>query len=431
MPLDPNIILAGLRNQGNGDEWLSAMQAGQHMAAQRLQLQEAQAERDRQAALDRALAQNPGNREAALAQLRGAGHGRAAQAQEMQWGKFDLEQAKLKKEEQKATLEAELASAETRSRLAFTAINAFNQGDVNEAQRVWTGAGMPGGFDIAVAKSEFNKGIAAKDQLTQLLEREKFEAGKKERNEAPLSSVAKLNADLKAGRITQDQFQEAYKDATTKGPMVQVGFSQPFEVTDPNSGKPVLVQQDKQGNLRPVAGYAPKDGGERPLTESQGNATAFLNRAMQAEKTYAPKSNYVPSELENLAFGVTGGNRALSSDAQTVLNAQREFVSGVLRKESGAAISDQEWKNYGGMYFPRAGDSPDVIRQKAEQRKTAMEALKIQAGPGVRQLERVKSEQPAGRPTYTLAQVREVAKKNGISETEVINRIKAKGGTVK
>lgn len=403
MQLDPSIILAGLRNQG-GDEILQGMQIGQQMGARRQQMQMQQMEYDQKKRMLKdeedtrnayRMSTNPQTGEidqsAFLTNLGRLGQGQLAEKYKTQWIEQKTKQTKEKAESQKAEIELKRAQAEEVSRRAFSAIQAFNQGDVRTAQDIWTESGMPGGFDIQLAHKEFNKGISTKDQMEAIMKQQGWAREDKKTAETPLTDIAKLNADLKAGRISQQERDAAIKKATTHGALVNVGYSQPFEVADP-SGKTVLVQQDKQGNIRPVQGYIPKEGQERPLTEAQGNAVAFLNRSQEALKAYEPASKYVPAEWEASAFGVTGGNRLLSNRAQQVLNAQREFVSGVLRKESGAAISADEWKNYGAMYFPRAGDSKEVIKQKENQRKRILESMAVQAGPGVKQLERKQSE---------------------------------------
>lgn len=151
---------------------------------------------------------------------------------------------------------------------------------------------------------------------------------------------------------------------------------------------PVL---DAQGN--PIASPAAN------LTGEQSNAVAFGARATDAQ-----------SQLRNLeAGGVTSGNRlrqaaggvpviggALASAAnalptalggasdqqQQYEQAQRNFVSAVLRKESGAAISNEEYANEAQKYFPQPGDTDVTIEQKARARDLAIEGLKAQAGPG-------------------------------------------------
>jgi hypothetical protein len=79
-----------------------------------------------------------------------------------------------------------------------------------------------------------------------------------------------------------------------------------------------------------------------------------------------------------------------SEQQQQTDQARRNFISAVLRKESGAAIPPDEYTNEEKKYFPQAGDGPKVIQQKQEARKLAIEALKAQAGPsGVRQINQI------------------------------------------
>ena len=60
----------------------------------------------------------------------------------------------------------------------------------------------------------------------------------------------------------------------------------------------------------------------------------------------------------------------------------KEFLAAVLRKESGGAITQDEWGSYGPMYIPAPGDGPDQITRKRAARDRAMAALKATAGPG-------------------------------------------------
>jgi hypothetical protein len=91
---------------------------------------------------------------------------------------------------------------------------------------------------------------------------------------------------------------------------------------------------------------------------------------------------------------IAGGT---SPEQQQVEQARRNFVSAVLRKESGAAIGVDEYKNEERKYFPQAGDTDKVIQQKQEARKLAIEALKAQAGPsGVRQINQITSQTQSG-----------------------------------
>jgi hypothetical protein len=142
--------------------------------------------------------------------------------------------------------------------------------------------------------------------------------------------------------------------------------------------------------------------GGKGLTEAQGNATAYGMRMIDSNKIVnqlADKGVNTPAVATGLsnvpviggALGSTvnmlpsalGGQ---SSEQQSLLQAKRNFITAVLRKESGASISPSEFKTEEQKYFAQLGDSPEVIKQKANARELAIKAMKIQAGPGARNI---------------------------------------------
>lgn len=68
----------------------------------------------------------------------------------------------------------------------------------------------------------------------------------------------------------------------------------------------------------------------------------------------------------------------------TTVNREREFLAPLLRKDSGAAISQGEWKTTGEVYFPRPGDTKQSIEQKAQSRVVAMMAMNPHASSEIR-----------------------------------------------
>jgi hypothetical protein len=172
----------------------------------------------------------------------------------------------------------------------------------------------------------------------------------------------------------------------------------------------------RTGQARPVMGQGgqPLIGGGKPLTETQSNAVAFGMRAVE--------SNKIATDLENKGVTNTGVIRTviggavsgtpiigekLEQNVRSTFNvlpefaggpspeqqqndqARRNFISAVLRKESGAAISPTEYVNEERKYFPQLGDSKKVIKQKQEARNLAIQALEAQAGSsGKRMIER-------------------------------------------
>lgn len=135
----------------------------------------------------------------------------------------------------------------------------------------------------------------------------------------------------------------------------------------------------------------------KPLNESQSNAATYADRMIEADAILSKLGN-VQTDVEQAAKGALPlvGNFLTSSDFQKANQAQRNFVNAVLRKESGAAIPKEEFENARKQYFPQPGDSPEVIAQKEQNRKTAIDGISRAAGSNY------KPKQPVA-PTSTNA----------------------------
>jgi hypothetical protein len=140
-----------------------------------------------------------------------------------------------------------------------------------------------------------------------------------------------------------------------------------------------------------LAGKIPQVAGEEKLNESQSNATAFGMRAKEANSIIndlSAKGTDMAAIGADVPYGVGGIiNAATASPAQQqVQQAKSNFITAVLRKESGAAIGADEYERENQKYFPQVGDSEAVKSQKKTARETAVKALVIQAGPGGKQI---------------------------------------------
>jgi hypothetical protein len=125
-------------------------------------------------------------------------------------------------------------------------------------------------------------------------------------------------------------------------------------------------------------------------TEGQGKAATFADRMAQAHEIINQNENInsgwsgaagaaVSSALGGRAPAVAN---AVSSEArQKVEQAQRNFINSVLRRESGAVISSDEFANARQQYFPQPGDTPEVIAQKRQNRESSIQGLFREAGP--------------------------------------------------
>ena len=114
-------------------------------------------------------------------------------------------------------------------------------------------------------------------------------------------------------------------------------------------------------------------------------AGAFTNRMLEATATFenVTAGGYDPANIRDFAASslpLALRASALSDSGQQYLAAKLNFITAVLRKESGAAISDTEFKNEDLKYFPQPGESAATIEQKRIARKTAVESMKAQSG---------------------------------------------------
>lgn len=182
-------------------------------------------------------------------------------------------------------------------------------------------------------------------------------------------------------------------------------MTKPFEVTGPD-GQPILVQQDRQGNLSPVQGFGPKVGSSKPLNDSQAKALGFGSRMQEADKALAAleaKGTTQPSIAKRIVGDTpylgAAANMMSTPDEQSVEQVQRDFVNAVLRRESGAAISESEFANARKQYFPQQGDSKEVRAVKAKNRLLSTQGVMAEVPVG----QRTSLSQPAGAPSASPA----------------------------
>lgn len=125
------------------------------------------------------------------------------------------------------------------------------------------------------------------------------------------------------------------------------------------------------------------------LTAAQQTALLYGQRTYQSGKILDTLDDQIADKgfLESIvqkgqemAVGGTITNQFVSSDFQKYDQAKRDFVNATLRRESGAVISPQEFDNAEKQYFPRPGDSEEVVSQKKANRELVSKALLKSAG---------------------------------------------------
>lgn len=120
-------------------------------------------------------------------------------------------------------------------------------------------------------------------------------------------------------------------------------------------------------------------------TEVQAKDEKFANKMENAEKNLKG----LDDQYTGIAGGVMrgteylpGGNAVQSGSYQKYKQARDNFLTALLRDESGAAIGTSEFNRYEKELFPQPGDAAGVIEQKREARRIAIEGMKKGAGPG-------------------------------------------------
>jgi hypothetical protein len=175
------------------------------------------------------------------------------------------------------------------------------------------------------------------------------------------------------------------------------------EITDPNTGATSLVRvktTGAEGPIRTGTGAAPSQpnnpfstGGK--FNNEQGKAAGFTDRMLQSEGILSgvavpagaegPTLPGVQEQGKNATQAGLGkipgvGNYLVSKERQKFEQAKRDFVNAQLRRESGAAIAPSEFESADKQYFPVPGDGPEVIAQKAANRRAAIEAMGREGG---------------------------------------------------
>ena len=145
------------------------------------------------------------------------------------------------------------------------------------------------------------------------------------------------------------------------------------EQLDKARGNPKLQQSIREA-------YAKE---KTKFDESQAKAAGFADRTRTAEGIFGDekvvKAGMNPMQRISGATPLIG-NYLTNPDYQQFDQAQRDFVNAVLRRESGAVISDEEFKNARLQYHPQPGDSKQVLAQKKINRENAIAGLQTSAG---------------------------------------------------
>lgn len=171
--------------------------------------------------------------------------------------------------------------------------------------------------------------------------------------------------------------------------------SAPLTVTGPDGKQiPIPAGVDPK-KFRADVTSATADAATGKKTEVQSKSEKFGNKMETAESQMRFLEGQGTQQLNRTLESVPFGNYAQSESYQKYKQARDNFITALLRDESGAAIGTQEFNRYERELFPQPGDSKGVIEQKRQARKVAIEAMKKSAGPGYKSPETVEAPEQA------------------------------------
>jgi hypothetical protein len=127
------------------------------------------------------------------------------------------------------------------------------------------------------------------------------------------------------------------------------------------------------------AGLSP----EKPPTDDQRKAAGFADRVTDSSRIFDTLENKI-TKIPFLSYKAQISDKfpnfLRSAEVQQQLQAERNFINAILRRESGAVISPDEFTNARMQYFPQPGDKEDVLKQKKANRERVLGNLAREAG---------------------------------------------------
>lgn len=206
------------------------------------------------------------------------------------------------------------------------------------------------------------------------------------------------------GDVNDPQTQAAYQQLKsdkisrnpTTGDVIEIKGFVPEVIERRFSG----VFDQPSADMPPQAGAGGEQVSERvkvykgegkPATSDESKAMGFANRMIGAEGIYDEliAEGFEPASFSTGVQETFAGSSltpdliaqsALSEPVKRYLGSKLDFVTAVLRRESGAAISAAEFETEDKKYFPQVGDGAKTLADKKARRQRALEAMGKSAG---------------------------------------------------
>jgi hypothetical protein len=250
---------------------------------------------------------------------------------------------------------------------------------------------IPEQYDPAQVEQSKARALSVQQQLEQVWKQKGYDLDVRkqtetERNNKVQNSISQGQLNVSRGNLSLRQQELDQQKNAPKGQFIQT--EQGYVLADPRTG---TVQPVMGPDGKPLQGKA----ATKNLTEGQAKANLFGSRMLEADRIlnelegkYNPLAvNAKVAAAETpIVGGLAGwaGNAMLGESGQQAEQAQRDFINAVLRRESGAVISEPEFKNAAKQYFPQQGDSKAVLDQKRRNRQLAIKGMEAEIPGGFR-----------------------------------------------
>lgn len=121
--------------------------------------------------------------------------------------------------------------------------------------------------------------------------------------------------------------------------------------------------------------------GDAKLTEGQSKDINYFRRGYAANKDLTRLEEALTQYTDNFAGNFGGVGRLFQdADYQVADRAAKEFLAMVLRKDTGAAVTNQEFALYTPMYIPQPGDKPEKLAAKRQAREQFLAGMEMGSG---------------------------------------------------
>ena len=250
---------------------------------------------------------------------------------------------------------------------------------------------MPPQYDPALVEQKRTQALSTEQQLAQVWKQKGYDLdvrkqGETERNNRTQNAISQGQLGVSQANLGLRRQELELNRNAPRGQFIQT--DQGYVLADPRTGQ---VQPVVGTDGKPIQGKA----ATKNLTEGQAKANLFGSRMLEADRIlnelegkYNPLAvNAKVAAAETpIIGGLAGwaGNAMLGEHGQQAEQAQRDFINAVLRRESGAVISEPEFKNAAKQYFPQQGDSKAVLDQKRRNRQLAIKGMEAEIPGGFR-----------------------------------------------